>query len=73
MRIRALPSNAVVLQFPNALGSTENEVRNRHEWGQARTSCTRRVSASSSLVGGYASVVLVGSGRLDNSPVAPFA
>lgn len=38
-----------------------------------RFSCTRRVSASSSVVGGYASVFLGESGQWDNSSVAPFA
>lgn len=40
---------------------------------QARTSCTRRVSASSSVVGGYASVFLGESGQWDNPSEAPFA
>jgi hypothetical protein len=69
---RALPSNAVVLQFPIVLGSTGTEIRDRYERRQARTSCTRRVSASSSVVGGYASVLLAESGQWDSS-VAPFA
>lgn len=72
-KIRALPSNAVVLQFPIVLGSTGAEVRDRYERRQARTSCTRRVSASSSVVGGYASVFLGESGQWDNSSVVPFA
>ena len=72
-KIYALSSNAVVLQFPIVLGSTgETEVRIRYERRQARTSCTRRVSASSSVVGGYASVLLAESGQGDNSSVSPF-
>jgi hypothetical protein len=51
----------------------EPKVRDRCGRRQARTSCTRRVSASSSVVGGYASVFLGESGQWDNSSVAPFA
>ena len=74
-KIRALTSNAVVLQFPIVLGSTGNprfKVKDGCERRQARTSCTRRVSASSSVVGGYASVFPAESRQWDNSSVLPF-
>ena len=48
------------------------KVRDGYEKRQARTSCTRRVSASSSVVGGYASVFPAESGQWGKSSVAPF-
>ena len=51
----------------------EPEVRDKYEMRQARTSRTRRVSASSSVVGGYASAFLAEPCQWDNSSVPPFA